>query len=82
LWKLIEAEPDNMPQTAASKIDRLTRASGIGNPGKTYIGLKIFEELGLIALNEADGALGITLQYHKGEGKVDLTASEILKRLQ
>ncbi|MDR0819204.1 MAG: single-stranded-DNA-specific exonuclease RecJ, partial [Oscillospiraceae bacterium] len=82
LWKLLEAETDNQSQPASGKIDRLTRASGIGNPGKTYIGLKVFEELGLIALNEAGGTLGITLQYHKGEGKVDLSVSEILNRLQ
>jgi len=82
LWKQIEADQERLVQSMKNKIDRLTRVSGLGNPAKTYIGLKIFEELGLIDINEEIGAFEITLRYQKGGSKVDLAASEILKQLQ
>ncbi|MDR2529961.1 MAG: single-stranded-DNA-specific exonuclease RecJ [Oscillospiraceae bacterium] len=81
LWKLIEGGAEDEAQPINAKLERLTRVAGIGNPGKTYMSLKIFEELGLIMMNESDGNLGIRSRCRKGETKVDLEHSDILAKL-
>jgi len=82
LWKSIESGTGNYPLNTAQKLERMSRVLGIGNPAKVYIGLKVFEELGLIALDETDDTLEIFPRYRKGESKSNLDNSTLLKRLQ
>jgi len=80
IWKLLQSGISDYPPQAAPKVERITRASGVGNPGKVFICLKVFEELGLVSLDENDGTLDISLMEWKD--KVDLYSSNILKRLE
>ncbi|MDR2606074.1 MAG: single-stranded-DNA-specific exonuclease RecJ [Oscillospiraceae bacterium] len=79
VWRLLQTGISDYPPQAASRVERITRASGVGNPGKVYICLKVFEETGLITLDENNGLLEVTPVQRKD--KADLNSSEILKRL-
>lgn len=54
--------------------------SGICNTGKTYVCLKVFDELDLLSLNESDGKINIVLTDKTK--KVDLNSSIFISRLK
>jgi single-stranded-DNA-specific exonuclease len=81
VWTLIKSSGKDVPSELTAKVDRLTRVARIGNPSKTYLSLKVFEQAGLIRLDESDGKLGITLLERTSKDKADLEATGIMSRL-
>lgn len=80
VWKLVTGGLQRVPTGRHERIDRMTKLAGLSNPAKTYTALKVFEQCGLVTLDEADSKLHVTIIPREGP-KADLEACEIMKRL-
>ena len=69
---------EDTPARIARAVSRATRQREI--PARTMLCLEVMEERGLIDLNRRTGRIQITLR--RVEQKVDLEASEIIRRLR
>ena len=84
LWRYLEHQSgaeDSLEDTLTRMTRSMAHASGRRErPNHTRICLEVMQERGLISLNVQSGRVQITL--HRLEHKVDLEASEILRRLR
>lgn len=81
VWKIIDSGSLAKPAGIETQMEILTRAAGISNPGKSYICVRVFEELGLAEISGGDTSVVITPKHKKGDAKAELTDSAILQRL-
>jgi len=82
LWRYL-ADVQAKPGLSGSRmgvLSALTKGTACGTPERYYVCLKVLEELGLLALQEEDGALSVEMSG--STAKVDLAASAVLRRIQ
>ena len=84
LWKWLDrhCSPSGPLEDTLPRISRAVARSGrqVEVPARTLLCLEVLEERGLIQLGRSAGRLQITL--NRLEGKVDLDASLLLRRLR
>ncbi|NLO49359.1 MAG: single-stranded-DNA-specific exonuclease RecJ [Clostridiales bacterium] len=80
LWRYLSSIPDIISGDKHILISEIAMRAHIGNTGKTYIGLRVLDELDLISFLETDG----TIEIHIPEAtkKVDLNSSKLISELK
>ena len=84
LWRWLQRQSndctvvEDTPARIARSVARVTRQKEV--PARTMLCLEVLEERGLILLNRRTDRIQITLR--QVEQKVDLEASEIIRRLR
>jgi single-stranded-DNA-specific exonuclease len=80
LWRYISSDPETISGDKDMLINDLSMKSHIGNTGKTYICLRVLDELELIHLTEHADTMDIRIP--ETTKKVDLNSSKLISELK
>lgn len=80
VWRYLTRRARRFDEERDTLLPDIALRAGIPVLGRVWVCLRVFDELGLIRLTEADGRMDIYIP--RFEGKADLTTSRLLRRLQ